>query len=158
MLAARAGRVARVTRGLPDHPPGADHAKPFLRRDTAPGNAVVVDEGEGRYAVYAHLRHGSITVAEGDRVAVGDRLGAIGNSGHSRAPHLHFHVSTAPQPLAGEGLPFTLGRFQLLGKVDAPAALVEGAAWQPDPRRPARSVEAETPLEIMVLRIDRSGD
>ncbi|MEO0369227.1 MAG: M23 family metallopeptidase [Pseudomonadota bacterium] len=39
-----------------------------------------------------HLKSGSISVKNGDRVRAGDYLAKIGNSGHTEEPHLHLHA------------------------------------------------------------------
>ncbi|WP_433463619.1 peptidoglycan DD-metalloendopeptidase family protein [Spirillospora sp. CA-128828] len=70
------------------------------------GNSVVLDLGDGVYAVFAHLRRGSLRVRKGDRVRAGDVLGEVGNSGNTSEPHLHFHLMDRPRPLAAAGLPF----------------------------------------------------
>jgi hypothetical protein len=70
------------------------------------GNHVVLDLGNGTYALYAHLRHGSLTVTEGDRVHAGQQLAQCGNSGNSTEPHLHFQLMDAPDPDTAHGLPF----------------------------------------------------
>ncbi|MGW7061762.1 M23 family metallopeptidase [Streptomyces sp. NPDC054904] len=71
------------------------------------GNHAVMDLGEGRYAVYAHLRRGTPTVRPGDRVTAGDLLAECGNSGNSTEPHLHFQLMDGPDPDTARGLPFT---------------------------------------------------
>jgi len=55
------------------------------------GNYVVIQHGPALFSLYAHLRQGSVEVAAGDRVARGQRLGEVGNSGQSTEPHLHLH-------------------------------------------------------------------
>ena len=55
-------------------------------------NFVRVLHADGSMALYAHLQRGSIPVHRGDRVAIGQRIGRVGNSGWSTAPHLHFTV------------------------------------------------------------------
>jgi murein DD-endopeptidase MepM/ murein hydrolase activator NlpD len=50
----------------------------------------------------AHLQHGSVAVATGDPVTVGDPIGRVGNSGNTTEPHLHIH---AFDPRTGEGVP-----------------------------------------------------
>lgn len=76
------------------------------------GNHVVIDIGEGRYVALAHLRRGSIRVAEGDPVTAGERLASCGNSGNSTEPHLHFQLMDRPNVLFAAGLPFRFARYQ----------------------------------------------
>jgi hypothetical protein len=152
---ATAGRVARIIDGMPDNVPLAPPAIDSFSAANVSGNTVVVDAGDGRFLVYAHLKQGSITVREGERVAPGDALGQIGNSGHSLAPHLHFHVADREEPLASEGLPFVLPEFHLLGRIDSLPALLQGQRWEPQESRPAREVDGEIPLENMVVELTR---
>jgi len=83
----------------------------------AAGNFISLDLGHGRFATYEHLRPGSIKVAEGDHVRVGQVIAEVGFSGDSTEPHLHFHVSDSAMPLEGEGLPYALDRFRATGRV-----------------------------------------
>ncbi|MER5211232.1 M23 family metallopeptidase [Streptomyces sp. NPDC002838] len=71
------------------------------------GNHVVLDLGNGTYALYAHLQRGSLTIREGDRVTAGQPLARCGNSGNSTEPHLHFQLMDGPDPDTARGLPFT---------------------------------------------------
>ncbi|MEW2396677.1 M23 family metallopeptidase [Streptomyces sp. NPDC046862] len=71
------------------------------------GNHVVLDLGNGAFAIYAHLRRGSLTVREGDRVTAGQTLAHCGNSGNSTEPHLHFQLMDGPDPDTARGIPFT---------------------------------------------------
>lgn len=104
---------------LPDNVPrtaaGFSTALP-VTMDTAPGNRVVLDLGEGRFAYYAHLQAGSLRVKAGDRVKRGQPLARIGNSGDSRWPHLHFQVATASDVLAAEGVPYVIDRYRVRTK------------------------------------------
>ena len=43
-------------------------------------------------ASYMHLKKGSIKVAVGDKVEMGDVLAKSGNTGESTGPHLHFEI------------------------------------------------------------------
>lgn len=52
------------------------------------GKALFVDHGQGFVTLYAHLSR--VDVAEGDRVAAGETLGAVGATGRVTGPHLHF--------------------------------------------------------------------
>jgi murein DD-endopeptidase MepM/ murein hydrolase activator NlpD len=68
--------------------------------------AIVQHDVDGtRYrSVYAHMQSGSLAVAVGDSVALGDKLGKVGNTGMSTGPHLHFGIldadNAAIDPLA----------------------------------------------------------
>ncbi|NIL17655.1 M23 family metallopeptidase [Pseudomonas sp. AN3A02] len=56
------------------------------------GNFVRVQHDDGTQGVYLHLKQGSVSVREGQRVAVGSPLALSGNTGNSSGPHLHFVV------------------------------------------------------------------
>jgi murein DD-endopeptidase MepM/ murein hydrolase activator NlpD len=76
--------------GVPDNTPFAPPFTAVVDLQSAPGNVVVIDVGDDRFASYAHLAHGSLLVTVGDEVAEGQAIGLIGNSGNSLGPHLHF--------------------------------------------------------------------
>ena len=107
--------VVRAIDGLPDNVPrtaaGFTPALP-LSMETLAGNTVVLDLGDGQFAHYAHLQPGSVAVKAGQRVRRGQPLARIGNSGDARWPHLHFQISTGPDIMASEGLPFVIDRFR----------------------------------------------
>jgi murein DD-endopeptidase MepM/ murein hydrolase activator NlpD len=58
----------------------------------AAGHYVVIAGADGRHYVFMHLQAGSIAVTKGAAVAAGQRLGAVGSSGASSGPHLHFEL------------------------------------------------------------------
>jgi murein DD-endopeptidase MepM/ murein hydrolase activator NlpD len=54
------------------------------------GNHIIVRHDNGVETLYAHLSTAS--VSKGDRVLRGQRIGAVGSTGNSSGPHLHFEV------------------------------------------------------------------
>jgi murein DD-endopeptidase MepM/ murein hydrolase activator NlpD len=52
------------------------------------GNVVGIDHGQGVLSIMLHLSR--IDVKEGDMVSAGQRIGAIGSTGASTGPHLHW--------------------------------------------------------------------
>lgn len=56
------------------------------------GNAIVIDHG-GIFTLYAHLS--AINVSCGQQVGSGDVIGAVGSTGRSSGPHLHFEIRDA---------------------------------------------------------------
>lgn len=106
ILAPAEGVVMRAVDGLPDQAIGAaDPANPA-------GNYVVIDFGNEEFGFLAHLREGSVRVAQGDVVTAGQEIGLCGNSGNTSEPHLHFHMQTSPRLGQGEGLPAQFTNYQ----------------------------------------------
>ncbi len=54
------------------------------------GNIIAVDHGNGMVTRYAHCS--SLTASVGQKVAKGEIIAKIGNTGRSTGPHLHFEV------------------------------------------------------------------
>lgn len=74
------------------------------------GNYIIIDHGGGEFALYGHIRHDSAKVKTGETVHQGQRIAAIGASGSSLMPHLHFQLQTAANADA-EGLPSYFDHF-----------------------------------------------
>lgn len=110
VLAVADGVVTAVKDGIPENVPQQTPVVP-IAIDSAPGNHVLLDIGEGRFVLYAHLQPGSLLVRPGDQVSAGTPLGLLGNSGNSTEPHLHFHLCDANSPLACEGIPYVFDHF-----------------------------------------------
>lgn len=56
------------------------------------GNQITIRHADGTQTTYAHLS--SINVSVGQSVGTGQRIGAVGSTGNSTGPHLHFEVIT----------------------------------------------------------------
>lgn len=88
-----------------------------LTPENVDGNHIVLDIGDGVYAMYAHLIRGSLTVAKGDSVKAGDVIAKLGNTGNANASHLHFQLMDGPSLLAADGLPYVFESFVYRGQV-----------------------------------------
>lgn len=87
--AAADGTVLGTRDGEPDN--RMDRETAFTKGREC-GNGVRIDHGGGWTTQYCHLKRGSIAVRAGQRVTAGTMLGAIGSSGASETPHLHFQL------------------------------------------------------------------
>lgn len=91
--------------------PGLDIAVPIGSPVRASGGGTVLQAGEeaeyGRFvllehpggyqSMYGHLSR--ITVAPGQRIVAREVIGLSGNTGRSSAPHLHFEIRRAGEPI-----------------------------------------------------------
>jgi hypothetical protein len=130
--AVAAGEVVAARDGMAESVPFEAPTTVQAPEDYA-GNFATVRIAPGVYAVYGYLEKGSVAVAVGDRVAAGQTLGRLGNSGNSTLPHLHFGLLDRPDLLTGYSLPFVFEDFEVTGRItggDANALQVERAARQ----------------------------
>lgn len=54
------------------------------------GNYIMIDHGDSLYTIYMHAS--ALYVSKGDTVSRGDKIAAVGSTGRSTGPHLHFSV------------------------------------------------------------------
>lgn len=69
----------------------------FAGWDGAYGNKVEITHPDGTETWYAHLS--KLYVAEGNPVATGTVVGAVGGTGNVTGPHLHFEIRSGDVPL-----------------------------------------------------------
>jgi hypothetical protein len=106
-----------------------------------PGNAVLVDHGDGRFGSYLHLD--TIGVEVGQELQQGEPLGTVGRTG-ANSPHLHFGLMI---DLPGNSVDERRSRNPLeLLPHTAPEALSEAAF--PDEHR----VVLQVPVRTMTIR------
>lgn len=61
------------------------------------GNLIVLDNGNGLTTRYAHCSQ--IFARVGETVTAGETIGAVGSTGSSTGPHLHFEVRDGDRPV-----------------------------------------------------------
>ena len=97
--------------GAPDFHPGLDIAAPSGTTVTATaggqvilaqwyggyGNFILIDHGGGLSSGYGHLS--AIYVSVGQSITRGQAIGAVGSTGRSTGPHLHFEVRLNGKPV-----------------------------------------------------------
>lgn len=153
VLAVAPGTVVETMRDLPNEPPGV--APTSLKVSEIAGNHVLLDLGDGRYAMYAHLAPHSVTVHVGDRVKVGDKLGLLGNNGNTTGPHLHFQISDPPSTLDVTSLPFVFKSMMLEGRISLNLEEIEDYSIKgtilPIDKKVARRLSGVMPLSRDVV-------
>lgn len=77
--------------GTPIYASGDGVVVSLEKSNTGYGNNIIIDHGVNSLSSrYAHLE--SIEVIKGQNVKRGERIGTLGNSGLSTAPHLHYEI------------------------------------------------------------------
>jgi murein DD-endopeptidase MepM/ murein hydrolase activator NlpD len=78
----------------------ADGVVVFAQELQVRGNTIMIDHGAGLFTAYNHLS--AIGVLEGETVAAGQLIGAIGSTGLVTGPHLHWEVVLRTIEVDGE--------------------------------------------------------
>ena len=83
----------------------------FAGRRGGYGMMVEIEHSRGIKTVYAHLSSVRESLEAGQRIESGDRIGRVGSTGTSTAPHLHYEVIVDDKPVP----PLTDDRLLQLG-------------------------------------------
>ena len=76
--------------GTPVYAAADGYVREVVKSRKGLGNVVTIDHGNGYVTRYAHLA--DMEVRKGRRIRRGARIGYVGLSGNSFAPHLHYEV------------------------------------------------------------------
>ncbi|MBP1325736.1 murein DD-endopeptidase MepM/ murein hydrolase activator NlpD [Leucobacter exalbidus] len=123
-----------------------------LTVENADGNHVVLDLGDGVYAMYAHMIAGSVTAKVGDKVKEGDVLGHLGNTGNANASHLHFQLMNGPSFIESDSLPYALRGFDYDGQV-APKVIEDADDYLTGNFLTGKLAQAEARTDEMPLNL-----
>lgn len=77
-------------RGTPIQATGDGTIVRVEHRSTGYGKNVIIDHGYGYRTLYGHMKR--IDVKVGEKVKRGQKIGLVGNTGASTAPHCHYEV------------------------------------------------------------------
>ena len=61
------------------------------------GNCVIIDHGYGYETLYGHMN--KLFVKKGEKIKKGQKIGEVGDTGASTAPHLHYEVHFKGKPI-----------------------------------------------------------
>jgi len=121
------GQDLACQKGTPVYAPGDGVVVLTEFKFSGYGNEIVIDHGFGYKTRYAHLSR--IDVSDGMKVRRGDLLGAVGSTGKSTGPHLHYEVlymGARVNPRNYMNLDMPLDEYQ---------AMVEGRRQESAPRQ-----------------------
>lgn len=114
-----AGVVLASANGIPDNwfedANGTEVGHPKLQASKDPmdtGNFVPIDHGNAEYSLLVHMKPVSVLVRSGDDVRQGQEIGAIGFTGDSIFPHLHYSLMSGPERFKAWGLPAYFEHFR----------------------------------------------
>lgn len=90
------------------------------------GNYVTIGlRDSGTFVALAHLRAGSLRVAVGEQVTIGQQLADCGNSGNSTQPHVHLQVMDNRDWTVARGIRMSFRRFREWPRGSNQPALVD---------------------------------
>lgn len=95
-MAMHTGLDFRATTGVTIRAPAPGKVI-FAGRNGGYGRSVEIRHPSGVVTRFAHMSR--VSVSEGDTVSAGDPLGAVGSTGRSTGPHLHYEIRVDDRPL-----------------------------------------------------------
>lgn len=111
LLAVADGKVVNIQDGIPENIPNSNEFATPITEKSLPGNYIIIDIGNGKYAGYAHVIPGTFKVKVGDHVKKQQVIAKLGNSGNSSEPHLHFQIINNDSFLESNGVPYGFKHF-----------------------------------------------
>ena len=151
VLAVADARVSDLRDNVPDNGGSNERSSRHVTVDSADGNYVILDLGQGRFALYAHLQPDSMKVKVGDNVKTGQALALLGNSG-SRCATSAFPCDGCEFALDTEGVPYELTNFTQTGTVNGAEPLLDsGQPWRSKPGDKPVVREREFPANNAVV-------
>jgi hypothetical protein len=125
------------------------------------GNHIIMDIGDGVYAMYAHFIKDSLKVKPGDKVKKGQQIASLGNTGNANAPHLHFQLMHGPSILHYDAVPYALDNFGYQGRVSSSAIwdaddYLSGSFFGPDRLPASQPRDKQLPLLNAIVNFAQS--
>jgi hypothetical protein len=116
VFAPAGGTVVDAANDIPENTYRDEHViYAELPQDVDPvglGNHVTIDHGNGEFSILVHMKPGSVAVKKGDHVSQGQQIGAIGFSGDTFLPHLHYMIMDGMDERTSRGLPSYFSDFK----------------------------------------------
>ena len=126
VLAPAPGEVVTVVNDRKDNAAGEFDSQSVM------GNHVVIEVDKDEYLFVSHMKKGSVTVAAGDQVEQGQKIGECGNSGRSLRPNVHVHLQNSTDFPVSESLPLSFSNYVADGEL-VEKGMPEGST---DPKNP----------------------
>ena len=122
------GIIVLVVDGVKENKPGE------LNPIYVPGNSVILKTMNNEYLLFAHFKHHSIKVKEGEKVKLEQVLGLCGNTGNSSEPHLHFHIQNVEDMNIATGVKCYFDKIIVNGQIKNDYSPIKGDIIQNEKR------------------------
>jgi len=122
------GIIVLVVDGVKENKPGE------LNPIYVPGNSVILKTMNNEYLLFAHFKHHSIKVKEGEKVKQERILGLCGNTGNSSEPHLHFHIQNVEDMNIATGVKCYFDKIIVNGQIKNDYSPIKGDIIQNEKR------------------------